>query len=147
MIVKYSLDPYAYDLHKTYADDAGWDLTAVEMTVEKLPGMLRIKYNTGVRFEIPKGYFMDIRSRSSVCSTGMWLSNGVGTIDSTYRGPVSMVFYKLGDALDGLEYSIGDRIGQIVFPQVRIDDVDLRLVDKLTVTERGENGYGSTGLN
>jgi dUTP pyrophosphatase len=145
--IKYKIDDGAYDLTKTYADDAGWDIKAIDRTVEKRNGILVITYNTGISFEIPKGYFMDIRSRSSVKNTGMWLSNGVGTIDATYRGPVSMVFYKVGNQLDGTEYNIGDRIGQIVFPQIPIYEISLLKTDKLSDTERGSRGYGSTGLN
>ena len=89
---------------------------------------------------------MDVRARSSVKSTGMWLSNGVGTIDASYRGQISMVFYKVGNDLDGSEYQIGDRIGQIVFPQIKIDDINLVKVDTLSDTERGSQGYGSTGI-
>ena len=90
---------------------------------------------------------MDVRSRSSILKTGMWLSNGVGTIDATYRGPISMVFYKMADEPDGTEYQVGDRVGQIVFPQVPIDDIKLVEVDELSDTERGDRGYGSTGIN
>ena len=143
--IKYVQDEWAQDPLKTYEQDAGWDVTAIDRKVEKRNGLLIITYNIGLRFEIPTGYFMDIRPRSSICNTGMWLSNGVGTIDATYRGPVSMVFYKLGNDLDGTEYQIGDRIGQLVFPQIPIDEIKLTKVDKLSATERGEGGYGSTG--
>lgn len=143
--IKYVLDEWAQDPLKTYEQDAGWDVTAIDRRVDKRDGLLVITYNVGLRFEIPSGYFMDIRARSSVCKTGMWLSNSVGTIDATYRGPVSMVFYKLGNDLDGTEYQIGDRIGQLVFPQIPINEIKLVKVDKLSDTERGEGGYGSTG--
>lgn len=143
--IKYVLDPFSEDPEKTYEQDAGWDVKAIDRKVEKRNGLLVITYNIGIRFEIPEGFFMDIRSRSSVCKTGMWLSNGVGTIDSTYRGPVSMVFYKIGNELDGTEYQIGDRIGQLVFPQIPINDIRLVRVNELSETTRGVNGYGSTG--
>ena len=143
--IKYVLDEWAQDPLKTYEQDAGWDVTAIDRRVEKRDGLLVITYNIGLRFEIPSGYFMDIRPRSSIYRTGMWLSNSVGTIDATYRGPVSMVFYKLGNDLDGTEYQIGDRIGQLVFPQVPINEIKLVKVNKLSDTERGEGGYGSTG--
>ena len=143
--IKYVQDEWAQDPLKTYEQDAGWDVTAIDRKVEKRNGLLVITYNIGLRFEIPTGYFMDIRPRSSICKTGMWLSNGVGTIDATYRGPVSMVFYKLGNDLDGTEYQIGDRIGQLVFPQIPIDEIKLVKVEELSTTERGEGGYGSTG--
>lgn len=144
--VKYTTDQFAVDPIKTYDEDAGWDVVAIDRKIEKRGGLLVLTYNIGLRFEIPTGYFMDVRSRSSIINTGMWLSNGVGTIDSTYRGPISMVFYKLGNFTDGTEYNVGDRIGQIVFPQVKIDDVKLVKVDELSETIRGDRGYGSTGV-
>lgn len=145
--VKYTKDAYASDPIKTYKEDAGWDVVAIDRKIEKRNGILVLTYNIGLRFEIPKGYFMDVRSRSSIINTGMWLSNGVGTIDATYRGPISMVFYKLADEPDGTEYQIGDRIGQLVFPQIPIYEVSLVEAKELSVTARGDNGYGSTGIN
>ena len=145
--VKFTKDPFAQYPVKTYDDDAGWDVVAIDRKIEKRNGILVLTYNIGLRFEIPKGYFMDVRSRSSILKTGMWLSNGVGTIDATYRGPISMVFYKMADEPDGTEYQVGDRVGQIVFPQVPIDDIKLVEVDELSDTERGDRGYGSTGIN
>lgn len=145
--IKYVKDAFASDPIKTYNDDAGWDIVAVDRKIEKRNGILVLTYNIGLRFEIPKGYFMDVRSRSSIINTGMWLSNGVGTIDATYRGPISMVFYKLADEPDGTEYQIGDRIGQLVFPQIPIYEVSLVEAKELSVTTRGDNGYGSTGIN
>lgn len=143
--VKYMLEDGASDFVKTYSEDAGWDIISLDRTVERRNGLLVITYNTGICFEIPRGYFMDVRARSSVKNTGMWLSNGVGTIDASYRGQISMVFYKVGNEPDGTEYQIGDRIGQIVFPQIKIDDINLIKVDSLSSTERGTQGYGSTG--
>ena len=145
--IKYTTDEFAVDPIKTYEDDAGWDVVAIDRKIERRNGILVLTYNIGLRFEIPKGYFMDVRSRSSILKTGMWLSNGVGTIDATYRGPISMVFYKLANEPDGTEYQVGDRVGQLVFPQIRIDEVELAKVDVLSETERGERGYGSTGIN
>ena len=85
---------------------------------------------------------IDFRPRSSVWKTGMVLSNCEGTIDENYRGEVCAIFYHV--LPDMPRYKVGDRIGQIkigaAFP---IQFIELNALDD---TDRGENGYGSTGI-
>lgn len=88
------------------------------------------EYNVGIQF-FP---------RSSVWKTGLVLSNCVGLIDEDYRGEVSAIFYKVAP---GEIYKVGDRIGQIKV--IRAIDVEFEEVDKLSETERGKGGFGSTG--
>lgn len=84
---------------------------------------------------------IDFRPRSSVWKTGMVLSNCEGTIDELYRGEVSAIFYHVMP--DMPRYRIGDKLGQIklgmAFPMEFVE------ADELDDTERGENGYGSSG--
>lgn len=84
---------------------------------------------------------IDLRPRSSIWKTGMILSNCEGTIDELYRGEVSAVFYHVFPQME--RYHKGQKIGQIKigisFPITFVE------VDKLDETERGCNGYGSTG--
>lgn len=129
--------------------DAGMDLTAVSRYLDKYGN---ICYGTGLAFEIPEGYVGLIFPRSSICKEQLLLSNAVGVIDSGFRGEVSfkfkpsVAFDKLGDLTSKLLYSaykIGDRIGQIIimpYPQIEFIEVE-----ELSETERGTNGYGSTG--
>ena len=89
----------------------------------------------------PLNLSIDFRPRSSVWQTGMVLSNCEGTIDESYTGEVSAVFYHIMPNMP--KYEVGDRIGQIkigvTFP---IEFVEVKELDK---TARGEGGYGSTG--
>ena len=92
--------------------------------------------------QMPLKFDIDLRPRSSVWKTGMVLSNAVGTIDETYTGEVSAVFYHV--VPDMPKYEVGDRVGQIkigvTFPMEFIE------VEELNETSRGVGGYGSTGV-
>lgn len=91
--------------------------------------------------ESPLNLSIDFRPRSSVWKTGMVLSNCEGTIDESYTGEISAVFYHV--LPDMPRYRVGDRIGQIkIGITLPIEFVE---VDKLDDTDRGEAGYGSTG--
>ena len=89
----------------------------------------------------PLNLSIDIRPRSSVWQTGMVLSNCEGTVDEGYTNEISAVFYHVNKDLP--RYKVGDRIAQMkvgfTFP------CDFVEVDKFNETERGMNGYGSTG--
>ena len=139
----------------TYAKlgDAGMDLTAVSCT-EDSDG--NIVYGTGLAFEIPEGYVGLIFPRSSNAKHDLLLSNSVGVIDSGYRGEVILKFKPhwskatmydpniyLGRK-DEKDYKVGERVGQImIIPYPHIDFV---VSDELSKTERGDGGFGHTGL-
>ena len=117
--------------------DAGMDLTAVDISTS---ASNHITSHTGLAIEIPEGHVGLLFPRSSVYKTGQTLSNCVGVIDSGYRGEI-MLKYTLSPY--GLEYQIGERVGQLIimpFPHVEFVEEN-----ELTQTERGEGGYGSTG--
>ena len=119
------------------AGDAGLDLTAVEIVAD---GSL-LTYKTGLAVEIPDGYVGLLFPRSSVYKTGQTLTNCVGVIDSGYRGEIMM---KFSFSPQGLEYEVGDRIGQLlIMPYPKVEFVE---VDELSETSRGSGGYGSTGV-
>ena len=122
----------------TYAKDgdAGLDLTAVSW---EFLDSEHIKYNFGLAIEIPKGYVGFVFPRSSCYKQRQILSNCVGVIDSGYRGEISAVM--VGTSKE--RYKILDRVAQIVimpYPEIAFVEVD-----ELSETERGTNGYGSTG--
>ena len=96
---------------------------------------------TGIGVEIPLGYELQIRPRSSLAGRGILLANSPGTIDSDYRGMVGIILVWTGQG----PYNIkkGDRIAQLVLQSVPV--MELVEVDKLTATKRGIGGYGSTG--
>lgn len=120
---------------------AAMDVTAISERVENTTNYGYIEYGTGLAFEIPKGYYMDIRPRSSISNTGMILANSPGTLDSDYKGELRLRFKWIKGTK---KYNIGDRIGQIMilpYPTIEFEEVE-----ELSTTERGEGGFGSTGL-
>lgn len=142
--------------------DAGLDLTATSRVFDKFGN---VSYGTGLAISVPEGHVGLLFPRSSNCKKDLLLSNAVGVLDSSYTGEVffkykpSAVFSgKLGsDSLfaETVElpikenwmttqiYEIGDRIGQLIiipYPTMEIEEVE-----KLSITERGTGGWGSTG--
>ena len=126
----------------TYGSDgaAGADLYALHDVVV-YEGEAPKKIRVGVGFAIPPGYEGEIRVRSSLAAKGMAVAQG--TIDSDYRGEVSVVASMLPGA-SNLLIRKGERCAQIVFsPCVQ---AKLEETHELPETARGEKGWGSTGL-
>lgn len=99
---------------------------------------------TGLSFNIPSGYEIQVRSRSGLAlKKGLFVLNGIGTIDSDYTGEVKVLLYNSGK--DTVYINRGDRIAQLVLAEVpKINWVEVK---DLKETERGEGGFGSTGLS
>ena len=98
---------------------------------------------TGIRLEIPQGYEVQLRPRSGLAlKHGVTVLNTPGTVDCDYRGELKALLVNFGQ--EPFAVHDGDRIGQLVVQQV------FRAAFKkscaLSETERGEGGYGSTGL-
>ena len=128
---------------RAHSTDAGADVFAVSKRYIDIDHDV-VVYGTGLALAIPDGYWIDLRARSSVYKTGQFLANGVGTIDSGYRGEVMAVFY--ANHCKTTSYNIGDKIAQlVVMPNVSPMDVEFVEVDELPDSERGEGGFGSTG--
>lgn len=141
--------------------DAGMDLVATSKSYDEDGNAV---YGTGLAFEIPKGFVGLVFPRSSNAKKQLLLSNSVGVIDSGYRGEVMLKFkssassfslktlFKLIFNQDAkttlinnykISYNVGERIGQIIilpYPQIEFEEAE-----KLSETERGKGGYGSTG--
>ena len=118
--------------------DAGLDLTVTKVKHKKG----KVKYYSGLAFEIPQGYVGLLFPRSSNANKDLLLTNSVGVIDSGYRGEVTAVFQKT-TLLQPEKYHIGERFAQLIilpYPQIEFEEVE-----ELSTTERGANGYGSTG--
>jgi dUTP pyrophosphatase len=122
------------------AGSAGMDLCTSEEFV--LNPMERRLVGTGIRIAIPVGFEGQVRPRSGLAVRhGISMVNTPGTIDSDYRGELRLILINFGT--ETVQFSQGDRIGQLVIcPIVR---AELRVVDGLDSTERGEGGFGSTG--
>ncbi len=122
---------------------AGADVCAFlkePVTIE--PGKIAM-LPTGLFFEIPLGYEIQVRPRSGLAAkNGITVLNTPGTIDSDYRGELKVILINLGN--QAFTVNNGDRIAQIILSPVTI--ADFRLTDSLSDTERGEKGFGSTGL-
>jgi dUTP pyrophosphatase len=98
--------------------------------------------STGWLIEVPHGYFLDIRSRSGLSLKGIIISNSPGTVDEDFRGELKMLV--LNSTKNHYQVNIGDRMAQCaLMPVVPTDFIE---VDKLSKTERGTGGYGSTGV-
>jgi dUTP pyrophosphatase len=120
--------------------DAGMDLVATKI-ISNTPS--DISYGTDLALEIPKGFVGLIFPRSSIRKYDLTLSNSVGVVDSGYRGEIQAVFKKT-NGLDSFVYKVGDRIAQIMiipYPSINFEEVD-----ELSDTERGDGGFGSTGV-
>lgn len=103
----------------------------------------RTLISTGLFFEIPKGYEMQVRPRSGMAfKYGITVLNAPGTIDSDFRGELGVILYNSGQS--EFEIKKGDRIAQLVLaPVVRIEFEE----SELNETERGSGGFGSTDKN
>ncbi|MCE3046765.1 dUTP diphosphatase [Helicobacter kayseriensis] len=120
---------------------AGFDLHSIEDIC--LGAGERILVKTGLAFEIPDGFEMQIRPRSGLAlKLGISVLNSPGTIDSDYRGEVGIIL--INHSKDDFKISCGERIAQGVITQ--IFQADFLLSDDLSSTERGEGGFGSSGI-
>lgn len=121
---------------------AGYDLTAcVDERVTILPHHT-VSIPSGIAFQIPKGYFGAIYARSGLATKmGLRPATCVSVIDSDYRGEVGLPLHNDTDKIKYVEP--GERIAQIVFQKALTPEIEL--VDSLDETERGANGFGSTG--
>lgn len=121
---------------------AGADLSAcIDEPIKIIAGEQAI-IPTGIALEIPEGYEVQIRGRSGLAAKyGIGLTNGIGTIDSDYRGEINVILINLGK--DSFTIEPGMRIAQMVVAKYEI--AELVEVSELNVTERGEGRFGSTG--
>lgn len=126
------------------AGSAGADLRAYlpEEPVTLNPGERRL-IPTGLFVELPEGVEAQVRARSGLSiKHGIGLVNGVGTVDSDYRGEWNVPLINWGDK----PYTIhnGDRIAQVVFS--RYIQAEFEAADSIDDTERGAGGFGHTGI-
>ena len=124
---------------RQHYDDGGVDLKASE-NIELPPKELKV-VRTGVKAEIPFGYVGLLKDRSSLASKGLMSFGGV--IDSGYRGEIKALLINTGD--ETMKFKRGDRIIQLI--TARIDTtVYYHKGEPDDETDRGENGFGSSGL-
>ncbi len=129
----------------TYETDqsAGMDLTAaLEEAFDLDPGM-RTLVPTGLSIALPKGYEAQIRPRSGLAlKNGVTILNTPGTVDADYRGEIKVILANLGTETFTVER--GMRIAQMVI--AKHEHIAWNVVEELDETDRGEGGFGSTGV-
>lgn len=118
--------------------DAGMDLYSIENLT--LKSKHRVKIKTGISIELPLGYVSLIWDKSGIASQGIKTMGGV--LDSGYRGEYIVVLVNLSSV--DFEIKKGQKIAQLLIQKV--ENPNIEIVDELSPTERGEGGFGSTGI-
>lgn len=123
---------------------AGMDLKANLRQPVNLKPLERQIIPTGLYIELPEGFEAQVRPRSGMASKkGITCLNSPGTVDSDYRGEIKIILINLSDTLQTI--ATGDRIAQLVI--AKVDKAQWNVVDELSLTNRGEGGFGHTGNN
>lgn len=136
--MKVKLDDGAIIPTRAHDLDAGYDLYARETQI--VPAKESAVFDTGVHVAIPAGYYGAIKSKS-----GLNVKHGVtgegGVIDAGYTGSIVVKLYNHS----GFDYTVnkGDKISQLIIQAIITPEIEV--VDSLEETERGNNGFGSTG--
>lgn len=135
--MKIKLEPWAIMPTRAHDTDAGMDLYAAEDRV--VMAHSSATFDTGVHVQLPPLTAGMLKSKSGLNVKHNITSDGV--IDVGYTGSICVKLYNHG--FDNYQVRKGDKISQLVIVPVIIPD--LEVVDKLEETERGDNGFGSTG--
>lgn len=124
---------------------AGIDLTCIKIdTALNEANQLMLVYHTGLAVEIPAGYVGLLIPRSSIWKKSLWLTDNVGVIDSDFRGEIVAFMKATTDTIPAV-YKQGERFCQLVI--VPVPEYTIAEAAELSETERGENGFGSTGTD
>jgi len=122
---------------------AGVDLRAFIDKKEIIEPFNRKIIPTGLFLEIPLGFEGQVRPRSGLAfKNGITVLNSPGTIDADYRGEIKVILINLSN--EKFEINSGDRIAQLVF--AKVEHVDFEIVQNINTTERGDGGFGHTGV-
>jgi len=135
------ISPLAQLPSYAHEDDAGMDIRSAEAL--SVPPGGRALVHTGLVMELPSGYEAQVRPRSGLAlKRGITVLNTPGTIDAGYRGEVGVILFN--SSPDPFAVEIGDKIAQIVVSPVT--HAEIALTDDVGSTDRGEGGFGSTGV-
>ena len=128
--------------HYASAEAAGADLKAHTSSDITIPPKTIRLIPTGLQFEIPEGFEIQVRPRSGLAlKHGITVLNSPGTIDSDYRGEVGVIIMNHGE--DVFNIQRGERIAQMVIcPVMKAEWVEVK---ELPLTSRADGGFGSTG--
>lgn len=121
---------------------AGFDISASCKEPFVLKAGERALIPTGLYFEVPQGYEAQVRARSGLAiKHGIGLVNGIGTVDSDYRGEIRVPL--INWSREDFVINDGERIAQVIITACQ--QVELVQAEELTDTQRGEGGFGHTG--
>lgn len=123
---------------RAHESDAGLDVFAASDAIFENE---YVQYSTGLKLQIPKGYWVAIYPRSSISKYDLVLANSVGVIDEDYVGEI--LFRFRATKQNAKVYSKGDRIGQLVL--YKKIQYSLEETNNIETTERGAKGFGSSG--
>ena len=135
------LSPLAKTPTRANKDDAGFDLYSIVDDIIPARGRLLIK--TGIAIAFDPGWYGRIASRSGL-AVKYGLDVGAGVIDLGYRGEIGVLIFNHSD--NDYHVEVGAKFAQLVLTRIWIDkEVEIAEVDELPSSERGEDGFGSTG--
>jgi dUTP pyrophosphatase len=127
--------------YQHFGEDAGLDLHAAEELTIKSGEYELIK--TGMKIAVPKGYAAFVYPRSGLAlKNGITVLNADGVIDSGYRGEVAVILINHGK--EDFKIHFNDRIAQLIIQKVNI--IEWKEVDSLSESQRGDGGFGHTGV-
>ncbi|PTW01671.1 deoxyuridine 5'-triphosphate nucleotidohydrolase [Halanaerobium saccharolyticum] len=127
--------------YQHFGEDAGLDLHAAEELTIKSGEYKLIK--TGLKIAVPRGYAAFVYPRSGLAlKKGVTVLNADGVIDSGYRGEVGVILINHGT--EDFNVNFNDRIAQLIIQQV--NTIEWNEVESLSESQRGEGGFGHTGI-
>ncbi len=124
---------------KANFSDVGYDLSIIGITKE-FNSKTKL-YNTGIKLDIPIGYYIEIVPRSSISKSGYMLANSIGIIDCSYKGELFVALTKIDEQSADIEFPF--KCCQLIMKkQIFPDMIE---VDELEISKRSEGGFGSSG--
>ena len=138
------LNDEAKDPFYNYRSDSGFDLYSTEEI--EIPSFGRVLVPTGLSFDIKDGYEIQVRSKSGLAiKQGLMVLNSPGTVDNGYTGEVQVIVFNTNN--HPVTITKGMKVAQAVLcPVVNGKWVNLVKKNKISDKERGDNGFGSTGI-
>ncbi|CAH0551149.1 unnamed protein product [Brassicogethes aeneus] len=132
--------PQALPPTKCSKKAAGYDLKSAFDYI--VPARGKVTIDTGIKVELPEGCYGRIAPRS-VLAAKNFIDIGAGVVDEDYRGVLKVILFN--DSNENFQVKIGDRIAQLICQKIYYPE--LKEVQSLTESERGEDGFGSSGKN
>lgn len=145
--VRYMNNSDNHDLSYKYIDDSGMDLRANLTNSLIIKPSERVLVPTGIHFELPESMEIQVRPRSGLAiKNGVTVLNTPGTVDRGYNGEIKVILINLSK--ENFTVNHGDRVAQaVISPVVSGRWAKIIKVDSLGDSDRGDGGFGSTGIN